>query len=137
MSDKLKVEVVTPHRVVLDKMVEEVIAPGIMGEFGVLIGHAPMLTFIKPGKLSYLENDQFVSFAVGVGFCEVLKDSVSVLVDEAFTREEVDPTAVAAEIQMLEQSLNAMDSTSDPDAHRQLTTKLQLSRAKASLLASI
>ena len=58
MSEKFKVEVVTPRGVVLDKEVEEVVAPGIMGEFGVLIGHTPMLTFIRPGVLSYLENGQ-------------------------------------------------------------------------------
>ena len=84
MSEKFKVELVTPKGIVLDKEVEEVIAPGIMGEFGVLIGHTPMLTFIKPGILSYLEDDQFTRFVVGSGFCEVLKDTVTVLVDEAY-----------------------------------------------------
>ena len=65
MSEKFKVEVVTPTRVVLDKEVEEVIAPGIMGEFGVLIGHTPMLTFVKPGVLSYLENRQVYKVRCG------------------------------------------------------------------------
>ncbi|MEW6114526.1 MAG: F0F1 ATP synthase subunit epsilon, partial [Thermodesulfobacteriota bacterium] len=56
MAKKFKVEVVTPQGVVLDKEVEEIIAPGVMGEFGVLIGHTPMLTFIKPGIFSYLDE---------------------------------------------------------------------------------
>ncbi|MGC8604986.1 MAG: ATP synthase F1 subunit epsilon, partial [Desulfomonilaceae bacterium] len=90
MAEKFKVELVTPHGIVLDKMVEEVIAPGVMGEFGVLNGHTPMLTFIKPGVFSYLESDQFVKYVVGSGFCEVLKNSVMVLVEEACPVESID-----------------------------------------------
>lgn len=133
MSEKFKVEVVTPTRVVLDKEVEEVIAPGIMGEFGVLIGHTPMLTFVKPGVLSYLENDKFIKFAVGEGFCEVLADRVSVLVDEAYAVEELEAAAISSELQGLEQQLVAIDATADPEGYRKLTSKLKMARAKLSL----
>ncbi len=71
MAEKFQVQLVTPKGIMLDKLVDEVIAPGLMGEFGVLIGHTPMLTFIKPGVFSYLENDRFTKFVVGQGFCEV------------------------------------------------------------------
>ena len=117
----------------LDKEVEEVIAPGIMGEFGVLIGHTPMLTFIKPGILSYLENDKFTRFAVGEGFCEVLADRVSVLVDEAYAVEECEATAITSEIQSLEERLVALDPAADPEGYRRLTGKLKVARAKLSL----
>ncbi len=133
MSEKFKVELVTPTRVVLDQEVEEVIAPGIMGEFGVLIGHTPMLTFIKPGTLSYLENDKFTRFAVGEGFCEVLADRVSVLVDEAYAVEECEATAITSEIQSLEERLVALDPAADPEGYRRLTGKLKVARAKLSL----
>jgi F-type H+-transporting ATPase subunit epsilon len=133
MSEKFKVEVVTPTKVVLDKEVEEVIAPGIMGEFGVLIGHTPMLTFIKPGVLSYLENDKFTKFAVGDGFCEVLADRVSILVDEAYAVEEIDANEISSEIQRLEQQLVAMDAAVDPEGYSKLTSRLKVARAKLSL----
>lgn len=133
MAEKLKVELVTPEGIILDKEVEEVIAPGIMGEFGVLIGHTPMLTFIKPGIVSYLENNQFTRFAVGSGFCEVLKDKVTVLVEEAYGSDAVDAGEAAAELSQLEQELAGIDAAADPDAHSKISKKVQVARAKVSL----
>ncbi len=133
MAEKLKVELVTPEGVLLDKEVEEVIAPGIMGEFGVLIGHTPMLTFIKPGVLSYLENNKFTRFAVGSGFCEVLKDKVTVLVEEAYGSDAVDAGQASSDLSQLERELSAIDSAADPDAHSKLLKKVQVARAKVSL----
>lgn len=135
MSEKFKVEVVTPTGVILNKMVEEVIAPGIMGEFGVLVGHTPMLTFIKPGVFSYLENDRFVRFAVGAGFCEVLKDAVTVLVDEAHKTEDLSPAEVAAEIQSLEQELMSPALAENPEEYAKVLNKLKVARAKSSLIS--
>lgn len=135
MSEKFRVEVVTPAGVILDKEVEEVVAPGIVGEFGVLIGHTPMLTFIKPGILSYLENDRFTRFAVGTGFCEVLKDSVSVLVDEAYPGDQIDASAAAADVSRFEQELAALDATASAEEREQISNKLKLARAKVSLVS--
>jgi F-type H+-transporting ATPase subunit epsilon len=133
MAEKFKVELVTPEGIKLDKEVEEVIAPGIMGEFGVLIGHTPMLTFIKPGVLSYLENNKFTRFAVGAGFCEVLKDKVTVLVEEAYGSDDVDAGQASSELSQLEQELSAVDAAADPDAHGKALKKVQVARAKVSL----
>ena len=133
MSEKFKVEVVTPAGILLDKEVEEVVAPGIMGEFGVLIGHTPMLTFIKPGVLSYLEDGKFTRYAVGKGFCEVLKDSVTVLVDEAYTADEVKAAEAAAEVSELEKELEGLDSAANPAEYRKTEGKLKVARAKVSL----
>jgi F-type H+-transporting ATPase subunit epsilon len=133
MSEKFKVEVVTPSGIALDKEVEEIIAPGILGEFGVLIGHTPMLTFIKPGVFSYLEDGNFTKFAVGSGFCEVLKDSVSILVDEAVSEDEIDLSEAQSDLTELEKQLAALDSTADPDGFERVSKKLQLARTKVAL----
>lgn len=133
MAEKFKVELVTPKGIVLDKEVEEVIAPGIMGEFGVLVGHTPMLTFIKPGILSYLSNDTFTRFAVGSGFCEVLKDSMTVLVEEAYSVHDIDQAEASAEVLELEQSLAVMDAAADPDEHKKTLDRLKTARAKVAL----
>lgn len=135
MAEKFKVELVTPKGVVLDKEVDEVIAPGIMGEFGVLVGHTPMLTFIKPGILSYLLDDTFTRFAVSSGFCEVLKDSMTVLVEEAFAVHEIDQAEASAEVLELEQALATMDPAADPDEHKKLMDKLKTARAKVALIS--
>ncbi len=133
MAEKFKVELVTPKGVVLNKEVEEVIAPGIMGEFGVLIGHTPLLTFIKPGVLSYLENNTFHKFAVGSGFCEVLKDSMTILVEEAYGTEEIDPAEASAEVTSLEKDLAQTNIAEDPEKHKRLMDKLALAKTKVAL----
>jgi len=133
MAGKIRVQVVTPRRMLLDKEVEEVIAPGILGEFGVLIGHTPMLTFIKPGLLSYLENDRFTKFVVGSGFCEVLKDQVTVLVDEAYAKDEIDIQEAEADAARLEQELSKISSLTDPQKHADITNQLRVARAKIAL----
>jgi F-type H+-transporting ATPase subunit epsilon len=137
MPGKFRVELVTPEGVVLDKEVEEIIAPGVQGEFGVLVGHTPMLTFIKPGIFSYLENDRFTRFAVGPGFCEVLGDSVTVLVEQAFGIEQVDGAVVASELEELETQLRSIDPTADPDAYERISTKIKIARAKVALAGGI
>lgn len=134
MSDKqFKVQVVTPSGIVLDKEVEEIVAPGVMGEFGVLIGHTPMLTFIKPGVFSYLENDKFIKFAVGAGFCEVLKDSVAVLVDAAYRAEDIDLSEAKSEVQSLEQQLAQIDQAADPEAFKAMSDRLKVAQVKVGL----
>ena len=133
MAEKFKVELVTPKGVMLDKEVEEVVAPGSMGEFGVLIGHTPMLTFIKPGIFSYLENDRFVKFVVGRGFCEVLKDAVTCLVDEAYSVDQIDLREAEAQVTEFEHQLAQMDAFATPTEFERLTGKLKVARAKVTL----
>ncbi|HTY22337.1 MAG TPA: ATP synthase F1 subunit epsilon [Desulfomonilaceae bacterium] len=133
MAGKFKVELVTPKGIMLDKEVDEVIAPGGVGEFGVLVGHTPMLTFIKPGIFSYLENDRFTKFVVGSGFCEVLKDMVTVLVDEAYSQEEIDATEAAEELAGIEKQLAEVDASAHPEESLSLSTKLQVARYKVAL----
>ena len=133
MAEKFKVQLVTPKGVMLDKDVEEVIAPGIMGEFGVLIGHTPMLTFIKPGVFSYLEKDKFIKFVVGEGFCEVLKDAVTCVVDEAYSGEEIDAREAAEEVAEVERTISGVDAQASPEEFERLSLKLKVARAKVSL----
>ncbi len=133
MAQKFKVELVTPKGVVLDREVEEVIAPGIMGEFGVLIGHTPMLTFIKPGILSYLENDRFIKYAVGSGFCEVLKDAVNLLVVEAHAAEEIDKNEANEELVRLEREILEVSPLDHPTEYERLSDCIKVAKAKISI----
>jgi F-type H+-transporting ATPase subunit epsilon len=88
--DKLLLEIVTPDRRVVREEVDEVVCPGIEGEFGVLPGHTPFLTALKIGELSYRIGDQRKFIAITWGYAEVDGDRVEILADMAETAEEID-----------------------------------------------
>lgn len=133
MPGKFRVELVTPKGIMLDKEVDEVIAPGGEGDYGVLIGHTPMLTFIRPGILSYLDNDNFYRLAVGKGFCEVLENHMTVLVDEAYEAQDIDPAEATNEALQLEEELLAIDPWTNSQEYREINDKFKLARAKVAL----
>ena len=87
---KVNLEVVTPEKVIVSQEVDMVVAPGVLGEFGVLEGHVPFLSGIVPGELHYTSGTQTESFVVSGGFAEVSNDRVSVLVDSAEKAHEID-----------------------------------------------
>ena len=88
---KMLLEIVAPSRqVVRSERVDEVIAPGSEGEFGVLPGHTPFLTTLKVGMLSYREGAQWHHLAVDWGYAEVGPDRVVVLAEGADRASEID-----------------------------------------------
>ncbi len=80
---KLHLEVVTPENVMVSQEVDIVVAPGSLGEFGVLAGHVPFLSGLTPGELRYTSGSESERFVVTSGFVEVSENRVSVLVDAA------------------------------------------------------
>ena len=82
--------IVTPERKLVDRQVDEVVLPGREGYLGVLPGHAPLLTALKVGEISYREGARTSYVAVAWGFVEILADRVSVLADIAERAEEID-----------------------------------------------
>ena len=91
MADStFKLSVVSPERLVLSEEVEEAQVPGKNGYLGILPGHAPMMTELDIGELSYRQGDRTAFLAVTWGYCEVLSDQVIVLAERAERAEEVD-----------------------------------------------
>ncbi|GAB7025683.1 F0F1 ATP synthase subunit epsilon [Geotalea toluenoxydans] len=90
MAEKLKVELVTPYKKVLTEEVDEITATGALGEFGVLPGHAPFLTSLKIGELSYKKDGVISHLALNWGYFEVENDKVTVLVETAEKADEID-----------------------------------------------
>jgi F-type H+-transporting ATPase subunit epsilon len=91
MAQNIRLEVVTPEKCVVDEEVQIVIAPGILGEFGVLSGHTPFMTTLKLGTIRYtdakgVERCVFVSG----GFAEALPNKVTVLAESAERRCDID-----------------------------------------------
>jgi F-type H+-transporting ATPase subunit epsilon len=90
MADKLNLEVITPERLVLREEVDEVVAPGLTGELGILPDHTPLISQLKTGVLSYRQGNQNRRLHVSGGFIEIASDSVSVLSDVAEKPEDID-----------------------------------------------
>jgi F-type H+-transporting ATPase subunit epsilon len=79
----LKLEIVTPERNVLSVGCDEVRAPGIQGGFGIRRGHAPFMSALAPGQITYVEGGRESHLQVGGGFLQVIADKVTVLADSA------------------------------------------------------
>ncbi len=90
MTGKILLEVITPERVVLKEEVDEVTAPGALGEFGVLPGHTPFMTLLGIGPLRYAKAKEPSSMAVAGGFAEVGPEKVVILAETAELPMEID-----------------------------------------------
>ncbi len=90
MAEKLKLDIVTPYGHVFTEEVDEVVAPGSEGEFGVLPNHIPFLTTLKIGMLIYKKGSETGYFFVGSGYAEVGSDNVTILADSAERAEDID-----------------------------------------------
>ncbi len=89
--DNIKLEVVTPEKYVISEDAQIVMAPGMLGEFGILRGHTPFLTTLKAGVVSYKDTSgaDRVLFVSG-GFAEALPDRVTILAESAERRKDID-----------------------------------------------
>jgi len=102
-SDRIALEIVTPKGTALKLEVDEVTAPSVAGEFGVLPGHLPLLAALQTGIVTYRLGTDVKKCAVGRGFAEAGPDQVVILTDRFIEREQIDPVLVRkdlAEIQL-------------------------------------
>jgi len=114
MAEKLKLELVTPYRHVLSQAVDEVTAPGIIGEFGVLPGHTPLLTTLRIGELTYKQGSEVHHVAVNWGYVEVENDVVTVLVETAELADQIDLARAKAAMDRAQEALKKL-TTEDKD----------------------
>jgi len=124
MAESIRLEVVTPEKEVVNEMVRIVMAPGSLGEFGVLAGHTPFMTSLNTGGLHYRDEngkDQYV-FVSG-GFAEALPDKVTVLAESAEKMEDIDQDRAKQAMERAEKRL-AADRAKE---------KVDIARAKAAL----
>jgi len=108
MADKLKLEMVTPYKRVLAEEVDEITAPGFIGELGLLPGHTPLLTTLKVGELSYKKGSEIFHVAINWGYLEVEEDKVTVLVDTAEKSDEIDLARAKAALGRAEEALKSL-----------------------------
>ena len=103
----LKLEIVTPEKRVVDETVDSVTVPTLSGEAGILPNHAPLISALKPGILSFTNKGATERLAVAGGFVEVSSDMVSVLTDVAETTADINIEAARAEREAAEKALAA------------------------------
>ncbi|MBW2056387.1 MAG: F0F1 ATP synthase subunit epsilon [Deltaproteobacteria bacterium] len=108
MKGKILFEVVSPQRLVVSEEVDEVTAPGVEGEFGVLPGHIPFITTLKIGEIMYRRGASRRYMAVTWGFAEVLPDKVTILCESAELADEIDIARAVAERERAEAQLRRM-----------------------------
>ena len=108
MADKITFELVSPERLLLSQQVDMVVVPGSEGYFGVLIGHTPLISTLKPGVIDVYDGGKITErIFVGGGFAEATPDRCVVLAETALPIAEIDRTRVVeriAEIRALETS---------------------------------
>lgn len=105
MAGNILLEVVTPDRAVVSEEVQIVVAPGLVGEFGVLPGHTPFLASLKPGVLRYKGSGGEERIFVSSGFAETLPDKVTVLVDAAERKVDIDVARAKAAMERAQKRL--------------------------------
>lgn len=101
----LRLEIVTPDKVVLEAVVDYVGIPGIDGQFGVLPGHIPLLSALAVGELYYRQASATHWVFVGGGFVEVSDNKISVLADVAEVSENIDMARAEAALRRAEERL--------------------------------
>ncbi len=90
MGQQIRLEVVTPTGAKINEDVDIVNAPGYGGDFGVLANHAPFLSTIKVGTLTYENGKKRESLMISGGFCEVSNNKITFLVESAEVGSEID-----------------------------------------------
>jgi F-type H+-transporting ATPase subunit epsilon len=105
MADKTQFELVSPEKLLLSEMVAMVVVPGGEGNFGVLPGHSLLISTVRPGVIDVYEDDRTTitdRIFVAAGFAEVTPERCTVLADEAVPLNELDATAIEANLRILE-----------------------------------
>src|ERR1700693_3008789 len=116
LPEAIELIVVTPQRQLLREKVASVQLPGASGELGILPGHAPLITELGNGELSYKSSGgEPVILAVLSGFAEVLPDRVTVLAETAARPEEIDVERAKEALQRAEKRLVSTDPNVDWD----------------------
>jgi F-type H+-transporting ATPase subunit epsilon len=137
MADRVRFELVTPERLLISAEVEMVVVPGTEGNFGVLPGHAPLISTIRPGMIEIYATRPTVSERIFVvsGLAEVTPEGCTVLAEEAMPPAELDRTGIEAELQTVEGNLPSLrdqvSRASGADRDRLAAELRQLERQQA------
>ena len=104
MADTFRLDIVTPERTIFSGPAEELTAPGILGEFGVLPGHANMLAELGVGRVRYKSGGNERVLVAGGGYAEVTGERVTVLLDRALFPDEIQIEEMSKALEIAKQN---------------------------------
>src|SRR5258707_12473923 len=120
MADTIQLEIVTPDRLVVNDTAEYIEIPGKTGYLGVLAGHAPLITELAVGEISYTNAGKTKRLAVAWGFAEVLQNKVTILAETAEKAEEIAAARAEAAKRKAEAELQKAGPEGNKDAQAAL-----------------
>ncbi len=132
MAEKVAFELVSPERLLISEAVDMVVVPGTEGHFGVLPGHAPFISTVRPGVIEIYNGGEVTGrlFVAG-GFAEVTPERCTVLAEEAMALEEIDRSQVESQIRDLGEDVR--DAQTDTE-RRAAQARLLVAEAKLAAL---
>jgi F-type H+-transporting ATPase subunit epsilon len=113
MADTFQLEIVTPEKMVVRDMAEEMQIPGKDGYLGILPGHAPLITELAVGEITYRKDNYTHHLSVAWGFAEVLPDKVTILAETAERAEDIDAKRAQEAKQRAESELASSGTEDD------------------------
>lgn len=134
MAETIKLEVVTPRGAVLSEDVDIVTAPGYGGEFGVLANHAPFLSTVKVGVMTYKKGGAVEQIMISGGFCKVSDNKITFLVESAESGRQIDVDRALRAKERAEKRLAAADR--QQENFNQARAEAAMQRALARLKAA-
>lgn len=126
MAGTFKFELVSPERILMSADAEQVVIPGVEGEFTVLAGHAPVIAELLPGVIHVRLTNAKKAIYVKAGFVEVNPDAVTLLAAHAFVVDEADPRQLDAELAAAEAALK---DAKDDEALRHVSRAIEQLKA--------
>jgi F-type H+-transporting ATPase subunit epsilon len=102
---KIQLDVVTPERLIISEEVDEIVAPGTLGDFGILPDHAPFFSTLRIGELSYRKGQDTHYLVINWGFAQVYQNKVIILAELAEKPEEIDLINVEEAIAKAEEKI--------------------------------
>ena len=134
MADVFQLEIVTPEKKVVETQAEEIQIPGKNGYLGILPGHAPLITELSVGEITYRENSTEQHLAVAWGFAEVLPNKVTILAESAERPNEINVDRARKAKDRAEQRLTSGDTSVDVDralnALHRAETRIEVAEGK-------
>src|ERR1700687_411088 len=132
MADTFQLEIVTPAKLVVKDAAEEAQIPGLSGYLGILPGHAPLITELAVGVITYKASGATHTLSVAWGFAEVLPDKVTILAEAAERPQEIDVERAQKSKDRAEERLKSndpqVDYTRAEDALQRAETRLNVAK---------
>jgi F-type H+-transporting ATPase subunit epsilon len=107
----LNLEIVTPEKKILDETVESVSIPSLSGEVGIMTNHAPMISALRSGILSYVKGGRSERMVISGGFVEISNNKVSILANFAETADDIDANSAKEALEAAGKALSGLQGT--------------------------